>query len=188
MAIKLDDRGPVFFRQVRVGRDGKHFSVLKFRTMVVDAEASWPSSQAGNERSGPLFKMENDPRVTQVGRVPPGYQPRRAPAAFNVLRGRDEPGRSPPGAARRGGRVRRRAARPRSRVTPGITGLWQVEARDNPSFDAYRRLDLFYVENWSVTLDLMIIIGTLEQLVVKLFRTVTGAEPERRPTLTLAMR
>ena len=185
LAIKLGDRGPVFFRQVRVGRNGQHFEVLKFRTMIVGADAQVAALQAGNERNGPLFKMQNDPRVTRVGRFLRETSLDELPQLFNVLRGQMS-------------LVGPRPALPsevanfplelrnRESVTPGITGLWQVEARDNPSFDAYCRLDLFYVENWSITLDLLIIVGTLEQLVVKLFRTLTGAEPERRPTLTLA--
>ncbi len=185
LAIKLGDRGPVFFRQVRVGRDGEHFAVLKFRTMVVGADAQVAALQAGNERNGPLFKMQNDPRVTRVGRFLRETSLDELPQLFNVLRGQMS-------------LVGPRPALPsevanfplelrnRESVTPGITGLWQVEARDNPSFDAYSRLDLFYVENWSITLDLLIILGTVEQLVVKLFRTVAGAEPQPRPGLTLA--
>jgi len=185
LAIKIGDGGPVFFRQRRVGRDGQHFAVLKFRTMVVGADSQVAALQAGNERNGPLFKMQNDPRVTRVGRFLRETSLDELPQLFNVVRGQMS-------------LVGPRPALPsevanfplelrnRESVTPGITGLWQVEARDNPSFDAYCRLDLFYVENWSITLDLLIILGTLEQLVVKLFRTVAGGEPEPRPRLTLA--
>ncbi|MBO0732211.1 MAG: exopolysaccharide biosynthesis polyprenyl glycosylphosphotransferase, partial [Acidimicrobiaceae bacterium] len=146
-AIKLDDRGPVFYRQVRVGRHGKHFEVLKLRTMVPNASAKLAELIASNERNGPLFKLSDDPRVTRVGRVLRATSLDELPQLFNVLRGQMS-------------LVGPRPALPtevaqfdaelleRTLVPAGLTGLWQVEARDNPSFDAYRRLDLFYVDNW----------------------------------------
>jgi exopolysaccharide biosynthesis polyprenyl glycosylphosphotransferase len=183
LAIKLQDGGPVYFRQERVGRRGVGFDVLKFRTMGVDAEAQLAALKAANERNGPLFKMEHDPRVTRVGRLLRETSLDELPQLVNVLRGEmslvgPRPA-LPSEVANFGADLRQR-----EQVPPGITGLWQVEARDSPSFEAYRRLDLFYVENWSITLDLLIMVGTVEHLVVRLVtslrrrsRTPAVAEP-----------
>jgi exopolysaccharide biosynthesis polyprenyl glycosylphosphotransferase len=167
LIIKVQDGGPVFFRQVRVGQDGHHFRVLKFRTMVIDAEARLAALEAANERNGPLFKMDRDPRITRIGRFLRNSSLDELPQLVNVLRGEMS-------------MVGPRPALPaevanfddillnRTKVLPGITGLWQVEARDNPSFSAYRRLDLFYVDNWSISLDLIIMMATIEQVLAKL--------------------
>jgi lipopolysaccharide/colanic/teichoic acid biosynthesis glycosyltransferase len=175
IAVRLQDRGPVFFVQKRVGRGGSTFGVLKFRTMRVDAEAQLAKLHAANERSGPLFKMERDPRVTRVGRLLRETSLDELPQLINVLRGEmslvgPRPA-LPSEVANFGADLRQR-----EQVPPGITGLWQVEARDNPSFEAYRRLDLFYVENWSITLDLLIMLGTVEHLVMRLV-TSFGRKP-----------
>ena len=163
LGVKAGDGGPVFFRQTRVGRGGTHFRLWKFRTMTVDAEQRMAALTATNERSGPLFKMAIDPRVTRFGRWLRESSLDELPQLFNVLRGEMS-------------LVGPRPALPsevehfspdlrmRELVPPGITGLWQVEARDNPSFEAYRRLDLFYVENWSTTLDLLIVLATIEHI------------------------
>jgi exopolysaccharide biosynthesis polyprenyl glycosylphosphotransferase len=177
LAIKLYDRGPVLFRQERVGQNGRPFRIYKLRTMVVDAEELLVDLRDKNERAGPLFKLTSDPRVTGIGRILRLTSIDELPQLFNVLRGEMS-------------LVGPRPALPsevatfddellaRSRVLPGITGLWQVEARDNPSFDSYRRLDLFYVENWSVTLDLVILLGTLEAEVLRVFRALSGRKRE----------
>ena len=180
LGIRLEDRGPVLFRQVRVGRDGVEFEILKFRTMVVDAEARLAELAAANERRGPLFKMEHDPRITRIGRFLRATSLDELPQIFNVL----------------GGTMSLVGPRPalpkevaefpaelnaRHRVRPGITGLWQVEARDNPSFDAYLRLDLYYVRNWSLPLDLLIMLGTLDHIVLRpLVKVMYRGEDERR--------
>jgi len=167
LVIKLSDRGPVFFKQRRVGQDGKTFEVYKYRTMVVGAEDRLAALKAENERHGPLFKMDDDPRVTRIGRFLRDSSLDELPQLFNVLRGEmsivgprpalpDEVAEFPTDMRRR------------ETVKPGITGLWQVEARDNPSFDSYRRLDMYYIENWSLTLDLIIVVGTVEQVLVRL--------------------
>ncbi len=178
LIIKLNDGGPVFFKQVRVGRDGQPFKVYKFRTMVVDAEKKLAALAATNERSGPLFKMERDPRVTRIGHFLRDSSLDELPQLINVVLGEMS-------------LVGPRPALPsevalfdhqllnRTKVQPGITGLWQVEARDNPSFAAYRRLDLFYVDNWSVSLDLIIMLATVEQVVA---RFVTSALRRRNAT------
>ena len=173
LAIKLGDRGPVLFRQVRIGRDGKPFTLLKFRTMAIDAEARLADLRALNERNGPLFKLAQDPRVTKVGRVLRATSLDELPQLFNVLAGSMS-------------LVGPRPALPsevasfdadllsRHRVTPGITGLWQLEARENASFYAYRHLDLFYVENWSCALDLVILAATVPALAARSIRSVLG--------------
>jgi len=166
LLIKLDDHGPVFFLQQRVGKKGKSFGVLKFRTMAVDAEARLAQLKAENERIGPLFKMERDPRVTGIGRFLRATSLDELPQLINVLRGEMSLVGPRPALPSEVAHFSP-DLRQREQVLPGITGLWQVEARDNPSFEAYRRLDLFYVENWSIVLDLVIMLGTVEQLVTK---------------------
>lgn len=179
LAVRIGDKGPIVFRQQRVGRGGATFDVLKFRTMAVDAEARLAALKANNERSGPLFKMEHDPRVTRVGRLLRETSLDELPQLVNVLRGEMSLVGPRPALP---SEVATFAPdlREREQVRPGITGLWQTEARDNPSFETYRRLDLFYVENWSVTLDLMILLGTIEHLVVRFF-----AAFRRKPELRL---
>ncbi|MCU1392767.1 MAG: sugar transferase [Ilumatobacteraceae bacterium] len=180
LAIKLGDRGPVFFKQRRVGRDGREFEVVKFRSMAVDAEQQLAKLKSANQRIGPLFKMDHDPRVTRIGRIIRETGIDELPQLLNVLRGEmslvgprpalpAEVATFPP------------SLRAREQVLPGITGLWQVEARDKPSFEAYRRLDLFYVENWSSTLDMMIILNTIEQFCGKLFGALRRQRPGEVP-------
>jgi exopolysaccharide biosynthesis polyprenyl glycosylphosphotransferase len=174
--IKLQDRGPVFFRQERVGRNGEIFKVLKFRTMRVDAEAQLAKLREANERHGPLFKMERDPRVTRLGRILRETSLDELPQLFNVVKGEmslvgPRPA-LPSEVAEFAPDLRQREA-----VLPGITGLWQVEARDNPSFEAYRRLDLFYVENWSITMDLLIVLATIEHLGSRLLASFRRPNP-----------
>jgi exopolysaccharide biosynthesis polyprenyl glycosylphosphotransferase len=173
LAVKLGDRGPVLFKQTRVGRSGRTFGVYKFRSMQVDAEARLAEVQSTNERIGPLFKMERDPRITRVGKFLRDSSLDELPQLFNVLKG--EMSLVGPRPALPAEVLAFSAdLRLREQVRPGITGLWQVEARDSPSFEAYRRLDLFYVENWSLTLDLIIVLGTVEQILFRLIRIVVS--------------
>jgi exopolysaccharide biosynthesis polyprenyl glycosylphosphotransferase len=160
VAIRLDDRGPVFFRQTRVGRDGQTFRLFKFRTMVVDAEQRKRELEALNEGAGVLFKMRRDPRVTKVGAGLRRWSLDELPQLFNVLKGDmslvgPRPA-LPPEVARYGDHMRRRLA-----VKPGITGLWQVSGRSGLSWEEAFRLDLRYVDNWSIMLDLQILWKTL---------------------------
>ena len=174
IAVKLEDRGPTIFRQTRVGRNGEPFRVLKLRTMVVDAEARLAALQREhNERSGPLFKMERDPRFTRIGRFMDLTSLNELPQLWNVLRG-DMSIVGPRPALPAEHAEFDGALQTRTVVRPGITGLWQVEARDNPSFDAYRRFDLHYVENWSVSLDIVILVATVEAVLSRLVRMVRG--------------
>lgn len=165
MAIKVEDGGSVFFRQPRAGRNVELFGMMKFRSMVPDAEALKSELQDENERSGPLFKLSDDPRITTVGRFIRETSIDELPQLFNVLRG-EMSLVGPRPALVEEEEVFDDELRGRFDVRPGITGLWQVEARSNASFGAYRRLDLHYVENWTLGLDLRILMATAEQLIV----------------------
>jgi exopolysaccharide biosynthesis polyprenyl glycosylphosphotransferase len=163
IAVKRTDGGPALFRQQRVGRDGKSFTMLKLRTMVVDAEARLAELRKLNERTGPLFKMENDPRFTRVGKLMDATSINELPQLWNVLRGDMSLVGPRPALAREVATFNDRLLQ-RHRVKPGITGLWQVESRDDPSFADYERCDLFYVENWSIRLDIMIMLQTFVEV------------------------
>ncbi|HZQ28509.1 MAG TPA: sugar transferase, partial [Acidimicrobiales bacterium] len=160
VAIKVDSRGPILFRQERVGRRGRRFSVYKFRTMVADAEELLIDLREANEADGPLFKVRHDPRVTTVGRFLRKLSLDELPQLLNVLRGQMS-------------LVGPRPALPREvtqwgpelfdrlRVQPGITGMWQVKGRSDSSFAEYQRWDLYYVDNWSLWRDLSILVRTV---------------------------
>ena len=164
VAIWMTDHGPVFFRQIRVGKDGEPFTVWKFRTMVVDAEARKTELLMRNDADGTLFKMRRDPRVTRTG----AWLRRRSldelPQLFNVLVGNmslvgPRPALPMEVAAYRH-HMRRRLV-----VKPGITGLWQINGRSDLPWDEAERLDLRYVENWSLALDLQILWKTVSAVV-----------------------
>ena len=175
--VRRQDKGPALFAQVRIGQGGRPFRVLKFRTMVVNAEAALHDIQGDNERKGPLFKMEKDPRVTRLGGFLRQSSLDELPQLINVLRGEMSLVGPRPALPAEVATFDDRLLS-RNRVRPGITGLWQVEARDNPSFRAYRRLDLFYVDNWSPVLDVMIVLGTLEQLIARMVKLVVSRNEE----------
>lgn len=160
LAIMIDTRGPALFTQRRVGRNGVEFTVLKFRTMVTQAEQVKAELQADNEAAGPLFKMRKDPRVTRVGRFLRRYSIDELPQLFNVLGGSMSlVGPRPPlpeECAAYAPNVRRRLL-----VKPGMTGLWQVSGRSDLSWDESVRLDLRYVEDWSLALDAVILWKTV---------------------------
>jgi exopolysaccharide biosynthesis polyprenyl glycosylphosphotransferase len=159
VGIKMADHGPVFFRQRRVGREGKTFRVWKFRTMYVDAEERLAALVDQNEADGMLFKIKNDPRVTPVGRFLRASSLDELPQLINVLLGEMSLVGPRPLPAEDGdflGDVRRRLL-----VRPGITGLWQVSGRSDLSWDDAVRLDLYYVDNWSLTFDLTIMWRTV---------------------------
>ena len=160
LAVRATSRGPVLFHQERVGRDGSLFRIHKFRTMVDDAEDLLIDLRDRNEADGPLFKMRDDPRVTRVGRWLRRTSLDELPQLWNVLRGEMS-------------LVGPRPALPdecvqwtgqlfdRLRVRPGITGMWQVSGRSDTSFGDYVRLDLYYVDNWSLLVDLSILVKTV---------------------------
>lgn len=164
LAIKFEDGGPVLFRQVRVGRGGEVFNCLKFRSMVTDAEARLAALTALNEGAGPLFKMTNDPRITRIGRVIRRYSLDELPQLWNVLRG-DMSLVGPRPALTRETAEYDDDTRRRLEVRPGLTGLWQVSGRSRLSWDDTVRLDLYYVDNWSMTQDLVILAKTAKAVV-----------------------
>jgi exopolysaccharide biosynthesis polyprenyl glycosylphosphotransferase len=158
--IRMDSRGPIFYRAARIGRKGRTFTCFKFRTMVADADKLRDGLAHKNERDGILFKMSNDPRITKVGSRLRKYSLDELPQFFNVLIGdMSLVGPRPPLASE----VEKYDLSHLRRldVLPGITGLWQVEARQDPSFDSYISLDTAYVENWNLLLDLRILARTV---------------------------
>lgn len=158
--IKLDSAGPVLFRQERVGMEGKHFHMLKFRSMVLDAEDRLAELTRNNEGSGPLFKMKNDPRVTRIGGFLRRFSVDELPQLLNVISGSMSlVGPRPP--LPREVEAYESDVRRRLLVKPGLTGLWQVSGRSNLSWQDSVRLDLYYVENWSLAGDLVIILRTV---------------------------
>lgn len=159
IAVKFTSPGPVFFRQVRVGVDGREFEICKFRTMVADAEHRRDELLHRNESDGPLFKIADDPRVTRVGRHLRSWSIDELPQFFNVLRG-DMSVVGPRPALPNEVAEWDDEVHERLRVLPGITGTWQVSGRSDASFDVYKRLDLFYVDNWSLLHDLKIVAMT----------------------------
>jgi exopolysaccharide biosynthesis polyprenyl glycosylphosphotransferase len=175
-AIKLSDRGPALFRQERVGRNGKPFHILKLRSMVADAEDQLADLREHNERKGPLFKLASDPRVTRVGNFLRATSIDELPQLVNVIRGDMSLVGPRPALSQETLSFDEDLLHARNNVLPGITGLWQVEGRDNPDFAVYQRLDLFYVENWSVALDLSILTATAR---VVLSRAVAAIKPRK---------
>jgi exopolysaccharide biosynthesis polyprenyl glycosylphosphotransferase len=160
IAIKLDSRGPIFYSSERIGKKGRVFHCTKFRTMVRDAEKRRADVMHMNERDGVLFKISNDPRITNVGRFLRKYSLDELPQFYNVLRGdMSIVGPRPPLASEV--QEYKLSHLRRLDVTPGITGLWQVQARQDPSFDSYISLDVSYIDNWSIWLDLKIIVRTV---------------------------
>ena len=164
LAIRLSDGGPALFKQIRVGKDGQVFRVYKFRTMVVDAEKRLRELQPQNDADGVLFKLRRDPRVTAIGSHLRRWSLDELPELFNVLLGDMSlvgPRLAlPDEAARYADHVRRRLV-----VKPGITGMWQVSGRWDLSWEDSVRLDLRYVENWSLALDLQILWRTVAAII-----------------------
>ncbi|WP_431357143.1 sugar transferase [Kocuria rhizophila] len=166
LAVKLEDGGPVLYRQERVGIDGSTFTMFKFRSMRVGADAELARLIAENQAAPPLFKIENDPRVTRVGKVIRAWSVDELPQLFNVLRGDmavvgprpqlpDEVARLPQHVLRR------------LKVKPGITGPWQVGGRSSLSAEESTRLDLSYVENWSIVGDAIIVLKTVKAVLTR---------------------
>lgn len=164
LAIKASSPGPVFYRQMRVGRDRELFWMLKFRSMRIDAEARLAELLRANEVSGPMFKIRNDPRITPIGRLLRRTSIDELPQLINVLLGEMSlVGPRPPLASEvekyhdwQIGRLR---------ALPGMTGLWQISGRTNLSFQEMVRLDLHYVRNWSLALDLVILARTIPAVI-----------------------
>jgi exopolysaccharide biosynthesis polyprenyl glycosylphosphotransferase len=159
LAICLDSPGAPLYVAERIGRNGRPFRCYKFRTMVQNAELLLQPLTCFNERDAILFKLSNDPRVTRIGRFLRKYSLDELPQLWNVLRGEMSlVGPRPPLSSEV--RQYRPEHMVRLAVLPGLTGLWQVESRQNPSFDSYISLDTAYVENWSIWLDIRILFRT----------------------------
>jgi lipopolysaccharide/colanic/teichoic acid biosynthesis glycosyltransferase len=160
LAVRLDGPGPLFYVSERVGRRGRRFACYKFRTMVVDADELQSGLRAMNERDSILFKIAEDPRVTRIGRLLRKYSLDELPQLVNVVRGEMSLiGPRPPLPSE----VARYSPEHSARlaVLPGITGLWQVKCRNSPHFADYINLDLAYIEQWSVWLDMKILWRTV---------------------------
>lgn len=162
--IRAEDGGSVFFRQTRVGENGTEFQIVKFRTMSADAEARVAELQASNEVDGPLFKMKDDPRVTRIGRVLRRYSIDELPQLWNVLVGEMSlvgPRPALPSEVAEYGESSRR----RLLARPGITGLWQVSGRSDLTWERGIRLDVAYIDNWSLLHDGLILARTVGAVV-----------------------
>jgi exopolysaccharide biosynthesis polyprenyl glycosylphosphotransferase len=164
LAVKLESKGPVFYISDRIGKRGRVFPCFKFRTMVDKADKMQKDLTALNERDGVLFKVSNDPRITRLGRFLRKYSLDELPQFLNVLRGEMSIVGPRPPIASEVEKYELEHFR-RLEVLPGLTGLWQVQARHDPSFAKYIALDTAYVENWSFWLDLRILIQTANVVV-----------------------
>ncbi len=160
-AIKIESKGPVFFSQIRIGKNGRRFKIYKFRSMYLDAEERKKELESQNELSGPMFKMENDPRVTKVGKFIRKTSIDELPQFFNILIGQMSlVGTRPPTEdefEKYSLHYRRRLS-----ITPGLTGMWQVNGRSEVTdFDEVVKYDLEYIDNWSLGLDIKILVQTV---------------------------
>lgn len=159
--IKFEDGGPVFFKQVRVGRHGRLFKCFKFRTMVVNAEELREKLMALNEVDGPVFKIKHDPRITKIGRFLRKTSLDELPQFFNVLFGDMSIVGPRPPIPSEVEQYERNLIR-RLSINPGITCIWQVSGRNNIPFDKWMEMDMEYIDNWSLVLDLKIILKTIK--------------------------
>jgi exopolysaccharide biosynthesis polyprenyl glycosylphosphotransferase len=166
LAVKLDSPGPVFYRDRRVGLGEGEFGMFKFRSMYVDAGERQAGLESSNEASGPLFKIKDDPRVTRAGRFLRRYSIDEMPQVLNVLRGEMSLVGPRPLPLRDYVQLED-WHRKRYRVLPGMTGLWQVSGRIDLSFDDLVRLDFYYLENWSIWLDISILAKTLPAVLAR---------------------
>jgi lipopolysaccharide/colanic/teichoic acid biosynthesis glycosyltransferase len=159
--IKLDSPGPVFFVQERMGYNKRRFMMIKFRTMVADAEARMAEIEHLNEKDGAIFKMKNDPRVTKLGRILRKSSLDELPQFINVLFGDMSFVGPRPLSIRDASRVGQSWQKRRFSVRPGLTCLWQVSGRSELSFEQWMKLDLEYIDHWSLLLDWWILLRTV---------------------------
>ena len=164
LVVRLDSPGPALFIQKRVGKNGKEFPVFKFRSMVVDAEARRRLLEAANERTGPVFKMKNDPRITRSGRLLRKLSLDELPQLLNVLRGEMSLVGPRPALPSEVALYTPRQTQ-RLTVTPGLTGLWQVSGRANVSFEHAVEMDLHYIQQQSVGLYFRILLLTIPAVI-----------------------
>ena len=163
VAIKLDSPGPILFRQVRVGKNGRHFVLHKFRSMRVGAEQEQEKLAGLNEATGPLFKIRDDPRLTRVGKFIRRTSLDELPQLYNVLRGEMSlVGPRPP--LPKEVEQYQEWHKKRLEIAPGLTGLWQVSGRSELTFDEMVLLDIYYIENWSPILDTSITLRTIPRV------------------------
>jgi len=161
LAIKLDDGGPVFFKQTRVGRNGRLFKCLKYRTMVINAEELQEKMMDLNEQDGPVFKIRNDPRITRVGKFLRKTSLDELPQFINVIMGdMSIVGPRPPIPSEV--KQYKRELNRRLSINPGITCTWQVSGRNKISFEKWMEMDMEYIDNWSLMLDFIIILKTFK--------------------------
>ena len=165
-AIKLGSRGPVFYADRRIGLGEQEFGMFKFRTMYVDAAERQAELESENEASGALFKIRDDPRVTAVGRLLRRLSIDEIPNMVNVLRG-EMSLVGPRPLPVRDYALLEEWHRKRYLVLPGMTGLWQISGRSNLSFDDLVRLDFYYLDNWSIWLDISILAKTLPAVLAR---------------------
>lgn len=186
LLVLVTEGRPVLFRQQRVGRRGRLFTILKFRTMVKDAERRLDDLLVHNERRGPLFKMTHDPRVTRIGRFLRDSSLDELPQLLNVIRGDMSLVGPRPALPQETLEFRFEHLDARQRVRPGITGLWQISARDEAGFEAYERFDRMYVEGISPRLDLAILLRTVPAVLGGAVRRLTRSAPAPAPAPAVA--
>jgi lipopolysaccharide/colanic/teichoic acid biosynthesis glycosyltransferase len=183
LLVLVTDGRPVLFRQERVGRRGRLFTILKFRTMVKGAEHMLDDLLAENERRGPLFKMAHDPRVTRIGRFLRDSSLDELPQLLNVIRGDMSLVGPRPALRQETLEFRIEHLEARQQVRPGITGLWQISARDEAGFEAYERFDRLYVERISPWLDLTILLRTVPAVLGGAVRRTTRSAAPATPAV-----
>ena len=159
--IRMDSPGPVFFRQERIGFNKRRFRLIKFRTMVDGADGQQATLEHLNEADGPVFKIKSDPRITRVGRYLRRFSIDELPQLLNVLKGDMSLVGPRPLPVRDVERIDVNSHKRRFSIKPGITCLWQVNGRSNIGFDDWVRLDLEYIDKWSLALDVMILLKTI---------------------------
>ena len=164
LAVKLSSPGPVFFLQERIGRNGRKFKMIKFRSMYADAEKRLAEFLDKNEATGPIFKMKRDPRVTPVGRILRRFSLDELPQLFNVLVGQMSLVGPRPPLEREVKQYEKWQLR-RIDVTPGMTGLWQISGRSDLPFEKMVELDIYYIEHWSLWLDIKILLKTIPAVI-----------------------
>ena len=163
VAIRFESRGPALYRSVRIGKKGRSFIFYKFRTMICGAEQLQSELLRRNERQGPFFKIANDPRITRLGRLLRRYSLDELPQLWNVIKGDMSLVGPRPHPVTDFERYQLEHL-PRLNVVPGLTGLWQITARQDPSFERNMELDLEYIENWNLWFDLSILLRTVPVL------------------------
>lgn len=165
LLIKLDSKGPIFYSQVRMGYNKRRFRLIKFRSMISDAEVLQEHVEGQNEKSGPIFKIKNDPRITGVGKFLRRSSIDELPQLFNVLLGDMSLVGPRPLSIRDSSRVEESWQKRRFSVRPGMTCLWQISGRSNLSFDEWIELDLKYIDSWSLNLDWWILLKTIPAVI-----------------------